>query len=74
MVKIGEVGLVIETILNSTNLSTQKKYVICVAVIVLTTIASPIMLALGFSKLKQKEKEKHVQKKEIYYIKIEPFK
>jgi len=74
MVARGEVGLVIATILNGTNLITPQQYVICVAVIVLTTIASPIMLALGFSQMEKERKEKHMPKKEIYSIKIGPFK
>ena len=48
MVARGEVGLVIATILNGSKLITPGQYVICVVVIVLTTIASPIMLSAGF--------------------------
>lgn len=51
MVARGEVGLVIATILNSAKVLSMDYYVISVAVIVLTTIATPILLALGFSRL-----------------------
>ena len=77
MVARGEVGLVIATILNSTHLMTSTQYVVCVAVIVLTTIASPIMLAFGFSKLEKKEKEKEIETKKVkkpeFFLKIGPF-
>ncbi|MBD3273557.1 hypothetical protein GF385_04390 [Candidatus Dependentiae bacterium] len=53
MVARGEVGLVIATILNSTHLMSTKQYVICVAVIILTSITSPIMLLIGFKKLEK---------------------
>lgn len=56
MVARGEVGLVIATILNGTNLISPKQYVICVAAIILTSIASPIMLLIGFKKLEETEK------------------
>jgi len=57
MVARGEVGLVIATILNSTNLMTSNQYVICVTVIILTSIASPIMLLIGFKKLEDQKIE-----------------
>ncbi len=56
MVARGEVGLVIATILNGTNLLTPEQYIICVAVIILTTIASPILLLTGFKQLKAKQR------------------
>jgi Kef-type K+ transport system membrane component KefB len=48
MVARGEVGLIIATILNGTKIITLEQYVIAVVVIVLTTIATPIMLSIGF--------------------------
>lgn len=71
MVARGEVGLVIATILNGTRLMTPNQYVICVAVIVLTTIASPIMLSIGFRELDKKEKTG--DEEEEFSIKIGPF-
>ena len=52
MVARGEVGLVISTILFGSQVLTMHQYVIAVIVIVLTTIASPVMLSLGFAYLK----------------------
>ncbi len=52
MVARGEVGLVIATILYASRIVTSDQYVIAVVVILLTTIASPIMLAIGFAQLK----------------------
>jgi len=49
MIARGEVGLVIATILNGAAVITQEQYIICVVVIVLTTIATPIMLSIGFA-------------------------
>jgi len=64
----GEVGLVIATILlNSTNLMSQTQYIITVAVIIFTTLVSPILLSIGFNKLEKKFEEK------IFEIKIGPF-
>ncbi|MCX5925028.1 MAG: cation:proton antiporter [Candidatus Dependentiae bacterium] len=57
MVARGEVGLVIATILHGSRIITADIYVIAVVVIVLTTIATPIMLAAGFSFFEQIEKE-----------------
>jgi Kef-type K+ transport system membrane component KefB len=48
MVARGEVGLVIASLLFSAKIFTQQQYVIGIVVIVLTTIAAPIMLAIGF--------------------------
>lgn len=69
MVARGEVGLVIATILNGTGLMNSSQYIICVAVIVLTTIASPIMLTIGFKKLEDEEKTCPIE----FSIKIGPF-
>ncbi len=49
MIARGEVGLVVSTVLNGAKIITPEQYVIAVIVIVLTTIASPIMLSLGFA-------------------------
>lgn len=63
MVARGEVGLVISTILRGAHIVTPEQYVICVVVIVLTTVASPIMLSAGFQWLdKVEEKEERVYK------------
>jgi len=51
MVARGEVGLVVATILHGSNVLSHSVYVMAVVVIVLTTIASPIMLGIGFSLL-----------------------
>ncbi len=51
MVARGEVGLVIATILYGSGLMVPHQYVIAIVVIVLTTVAAPIMLALGFARL-----------------------
>ncbi len=59
MVARGEVGLVIATILRGANLISPESYVLCVVVIVLTTIATPIMLSLGFAYADKEDKEKH---------------
>lgn len=67
MVARGEVALVIATILNSTHLMSTKQYVICVAVIILTAIASPIMLLIGFKKLEKGEQ------KAVFALTIGPF-
>lgn len=49
MIARGEVGLVVSTILRGSGLLSQELYSIAIVVIVLTTIAAPIMLALGLS-------------------------
>jgi Kef-type K+ transport system membrane component KefB len=61
MVARGEVGLVISTILRGAQVITPDIYVLCVVVIILTTIAAPMMLSLGFyymdtQQIKQGEK------------------
>ncbi len=48
MVARGEVGLVIASVLYSAKIVTLEQYVISIVVIVLTTVAAPIMLAIGF--------------------------
>lgn len=48
MVARGEVGLVISTILRGSQIITADQYVIAVVVIILSTIVSPLMLAVGF--------------------------
>ncbi len=48
MVARGEVGLVIATILRGTQIVSDSMYIVAVVVIVLTTIATPIMLSIGF--------------------------
>ncbi len=55
MVARGEVGLVVATILNGSRVITPEQYVIAVVVIVLTTIAAPIMLSIGFAATEAKE-------------------
>ena len=57
MVARGEVGLVVATILRGTQLIPDSFYVISVVVIVLTTIATPIMLSIGFSMQEQRKAE-----------------
>ncbi|MFT6765158.1 MAG: Kef-type K+ transport system membrane component KefB [Alteromonas naphthalenivorans] len=59
MVARGEVGLVIATILRGASLLTPQSYVLCVVVIVLTTIATPIMLSIGFAYADQEDQKKH---------------
>lgn len=61
MVARGEVGLVIATILYGSHIIAQSQYVIAVVVIVLTTIATPIMLAAGFSRLEAGESEQNYE-------------
>ncbi len=72
MVARGEVGLVLATILKGTQLINSQQYVICVTVIVLTTIVTPIMLSFGFHHLDKVLKMKAA--KELRAIKIGPFK
>ncbi|NRB21509.1 cation:proton antiporter [Candidatus Dependentiae bacterium] len=55
MVARGEVGLVIATILYSWRVLSTEYYTIALVVIVLTTIASPIMLGIGFAYLTRTE-------------------
>ena len=49
MVARGEVGLVAATLLRSIDIINYPIYIISVVVIILTTIATPIMLAIGFN-------------------------
>jgi Kef-type K+ transport system membrane component KefB len=49
MVARGEVGLVVATILRGTQVIAPEQYIMAVMVIILTTIATPVMLALGFA-------------------------
>jgi Kef-type K+ transport system membrane component KefB len=49
MVARGEVGLVVATLLRSMHVIGQDLYVMSVVVIIFTTIATPIMLSIGFS-------------------------
>lgn len=71
MVARGEVGLVIATILRGAEVITPSTYVLCVVVIVLTTIAAPMMLAVGFSYMQvQLEKQGDRQ----YRLKLGKFK
>jgi Kef-type K+ transport system membrane component KefB len=51
MVARGEVGLVVSTILFGSGIILPSHYVIAIVVIVLTTVATPIMLAQGFERL-----------------------
>lgn len=51
MVARGEVGLVVTTILFGSGIILPSHYVIAIVVIVLTTVATPIMLAQGFERL-----------------------
>jgi len=51
MVARGEVGLVVTTILLGSGIILPSHYVIAIVVIVLTTVATPIMLAQGFERL-----------------------
>ena len=52
-----EVGLVVATILRGTQIISDSLYVIAVVVIVLTTIATPIMLSIGFALQDRCEKD-----------------
>jgi Kef-type K+ transport system membrane component KefB len=49
MVARGEVGLVVATILRGAGIIAAQGYGICVVAIVLTTIATPVLLSLGVS-------------------------
>lgn len=48
MIARGEVGLVMATIMRSSGLLNEEWYIIAVVVLVLTTIATPILLSQGF--------------------------
>lgn len=69
MVARGEVGLVIATILRGALLITSQSYVLCVVVIILTTIATPIMLSIGFAYM-EKEGETLYYKLNIGKFKV----
>lgn len=58
MVARGEVGLVVTTILFGSGIITASHYVIAIVVIILTTVATPIMLAQGFERLALLGKDK----------------
>lgn len=58
MVARGEVGLVVSTILFGSGIILPSHYVIAIVVIVLTTVATPIMLARGFERLALITKDK----------------
>lgn len=70
MVARGEVGLVISTILRGSHIISADQYVIAVVVIVLTTIASPLMIALGFARMELVS----LDDTQGYALKIGPFK
>lgn len=57
MVARGEVGLVISTILRGARVIDAQQYIVAVVVIVLTTIAAPMMLSIGFACLDQTESQ-----------------
>jgi len=65
MVARGEVGLVIATIISGAGVISQQQYVISVVVIILTTIASPIMLSVGFYWLEKIEKKQRIKYKDV---------
>ncbi len=72
MVARGEVGLVVATILNGAHIITPQQYVITVVVIILTTIAAPIMLSIGFA-MADKEKAPEEEAASCT-VKVGPFK
>lgn len=59
MVARGEVGLVVASLMYSSQLITEQQYAIAIVVIVLSTIAAPIMLAIGFAQ------EYRIESKEV---------
>ena len=65
MIARGEVGLVIATILSGKQILSPEQYVICVVVIILTTVASPMMLSVGFYWLDKREKRQRVTYKDV---------
>ncbi len=67
MVARGEVSLVAATIFKGAHLISMQDYSVCVVVIILTTLLSPIMLAAGFSVLDRYEQEK---KGDVYSINL----
>ena len=60
MVARGEVGLVVATLVASAGFICPEWYSIAVVVIVLTTIATPLLLAFGFSREKRKTQYEYV--------------
>lgn len=52
MVARGEVGLVIASVLYSAKIFVLQQYVVAIVVIVLSTVAAPILLAIGFYRLR----------------------
>ena len=58
-------GLVIATILGGKLILTEEQYVLCVVVIILTTVASPFMLSAGFAWLDSVEKAERVKYKDV---------
>ena len=69
MVARGEVGLVVATLLYGSQMLNQSQYSIAVVTIVLTTIAAPIMLSLGFTWLERQ----HLGADRIYTLKLGQF-
>jgi hypothetical protein len=65
----GEVGLVLSTILKGANLISTPQYVICITVVILTTIISPVLLAHVFKKLDKITTKCQVE----YSVTIGPF-
>jgi len=74
MVARGEVGLVVATILHGAHILPQDMYVMAVVVIVLTTVASPIMLGIGFAAFDKTMKLKETAKSSEYSLNIGLFK
>lgn len=70
MVARGEVGLVVATILYGSHMLNQSHYSIAVVTIVLTTIAAPIMLSMGFAWLERQK----LGADELYTLKLGLFK
>lgn len=68
MVARGEVGLVVATIVRKAELISSDMYIISVVAIVLTTIATPLLVSLGFSWLQE-----NVQQDKVYTLTIGPF-
>ena len=66
----GEVALVLSTILKSSNILNTRQYVICVTVVILTAIISPILLSFGFKRQDKLQKRKG----ERYSVIIKNFK
>lgn len=60
MVARGEVGLVVASLLAGAGIISAQWYNVAVVVIVLTTIATPLLLALGFDREKRKAQYEYV--------------